>query len=38
MAGRSRAIRAALAGGHDPQRLQAALAAGDPWADWAVLF
>ena len=32
------AIRAALAGGYHPQRLQAALAAGDPRADWAVLF
>ena len=32
------AIRAALAGGYHPQQLQAALAAGDPPADWAVLF
>jgi len=32
------AIRAALAGGYHPQRLRAALAAGDPRADWAVLF
>ncbi len=36
--GRSRAIRSALTAGYDPQRLQAALDAGDPRAHWAVLF
>jgi len=38
MAGRSRAIGSALTAGYDPQRLQAALDAGDPRAHWAVLF
>ena len=38
MAGRSRAIRSAPTAGYHPQRLQAALDAGDPRADWAVLF
>jgi len=32
------AIRSALTAGYDPQRLQAARAAGDPRAHWAVLF
>lgn len=31
MAARSRAIRAALLDGGDPDRLEAVLAAGDPW-------
>jgi len=35
---RSRAIRSALTAGCHPQRLQAALDAGDPRAHWAVLF
>ncbi len=39
MAARSRAIRAALLDGHDPDRLEAVLAAGDPRAQWGgVLF
>ncbi len=38
MAGRSQAIRSASAAGYDPQRLRAALAAGDSGADWAALF
>ena len=38
IAGRSRASRSALTAGYDPQRLQAALAAGDPRAHRAVLF
>jgi len=38
MAGRSRAIWSALTAGYHPQRLQAALEAGDPRAHWAVLF
>ena len=38
MATRSRAIRAALLDGHDPDRLAAVLAAGDPRAQWGVLF
>ena len=38
MAGRSRAIRSALTAGYHPQRLSAALDAGDPRAHWAVLF
>ncbi len=31
-------VRSALTAGYDPQRLQAALDAGDPRAHWAVLF
>ena len=37
-AGRARAIRAALADGWQPQRLDAALAAGEPWRHQLSLF
>ncbi len=37
-AGRARAIRAALAGGYHPDRLTAAITAGEPWRQQLALF
>ena len=37
-AGRARAIRAALTGGYHPDRLTAAITAGEPWRHQLALF
>jgi hypothetical protein len=38
LAGRARAIRAALTGGYHPDRLTAAITAGEPWRQQLALF